>query len=263
MAIPITAVILTFNEAPNIARTLSRLSWAVEIVVVDSGSSDDTVAIATRDPRVRVVTRPFTTHAEQWNFAVHDTAIATEWVLALDADFVLSDSLIGELQALAPPDPVDGYWASFDYCIDGQALRGAAYPPVVVLYRRTRARYYQDGHTQRVRVEGAVGHLAGRIRHDDRKPLAQWLAAQSRYMRLEVQKLTGTPASALSRIDRVRRLIVVMPPAMFLYCYLVRGGVFDGVAGLYYALQRSAAELILSMYLIEARLFGGADAPDR
>jgi len=258
MAIPITVVVLTFNEAPNIARTLSRLAWATDIVVVDSGSSDDTVALAAGDPRVRIFTRQFTTHAEQWNFAVHETGIATEWVLALDADFVLSDSVIAELAALAPPDHVHGYWASFDYCIDGKALRGAAYPPVVVLYRRTHARYRQDGHTQRVKVDGEVGHLAGRIRHDDRKPLAQWLAAQSRYMRLEVSKLTGTPASALSRIDRLRRLIVVMPPAMFLYCYVVRGGVFDGVAGLYYALQRSAAELILSMYLLEDRLAGGA-----
>ena len=49
---------------------------------------------------------------------------------------------------------------------------------------------------------------------------------------------------------------------MFLYCYVVRGGVFDGLAGLYYALQRTAAELILSMYLVEARLSGGA-TPDR
>jgi glycosyltransferase involved in cell wall biosynthesis len=258
MAISITAVILTFNEAPNIARTLSRLTWATDIVVVDSGSSDDTVALAAGHPRVRVFTRPFTTHAEQWNFAVHETGIATEWVLALDADFVLSDSVIAELAALVPPDHVHGYWALFDYCIDGRALRGAAYPPVVVLYRRTRARYLQDGHTQRVKVEGALGELTGRIRHDDRKPLGQWLAAQSRYMRLEVPKLTGTPVSALSRIDRLRRLIVVMPPAMFLYCYVVRGGVFDGAAGLFYALQRSAAELILSMYLLEDRLAGGA-----
>lgn len=262
MAIPITVVILTFNEAPNIARTLSRLAWAAEIVVVDSGSSDDTVALAARDPRVRTFTRPFTTHAEQWTFAVHETGIATEWVLALDADFVLSDQVIAELAALAPPAHVNGYWASFDYCIGGKALRGAAYPPVVVLYRRAHARYHQDGHTQRVRVDGALGHLAGRIRHDDRKPLAHWLAAQSRYMRLEVPKLTGTPASALGRVDRLRRLIVVMPPAMFLYCYVVRGGVFDGLAGLHYALQRAAAELILSMYLVEARLSGGA-TPDR
>lgn len=256
MGIPITAVLLTFNESPNIARTLSRLTWVAEIVVVDSGSTDDTVAIAAAHPRVRVITRPFTTHAEQWNFAVHDTGVATEWVLALDADFVLTDALVSELQALEPGDATDGYWAAFDYCIGGRALRGAAYPPIVVLYRRALARYEQDGHAQRVRVAGRLGWLSGHIHHDDRKPLSQWLAAQARYMRLEVEKLTGTPSAALSRIDRLRRLLVVMPPAMFVYCYVVRGGALDGLAGLYYALQRSAAELILSMYLVEHRLFG-------
>ena len=254
----ITAVLLTLNEAPNLARTLARLSFAAEIVVVDSGSTDDTRAIAAAHPGVRVFERPFTTHADQWNFGLHETGITTEWVLALDADFVLSDEAVAELASFEPRPGIDGYWAAFDYCVGGRPLRGAAYPPVVVLYRRGQARYRQDGHTQRVHVAGALGHLAGRIRHDDRKPLSQWLAAQSRYMRLEVEKLTATPAGALGAIDRVRRLVVVMPPAIFVYCYLVRGGVFDGRAGLYYALQRSAAELILSIYLVERRLLGGA-----
>ncbi|MFA5909838.1 MAG: glycosyltransferase family 2 protein [Vicinamibacterales bacterium] len=253
---PITAVLLTFNEAPNLGRTLARLSFATDIVVVDSGSSDATTAIAAAHPKVRVFSRAFTTHAEQWNFALHETGIATEWVLALDADFVLADAAVAELAAFEPGEGIDGYWASFDYCINGRPLRGAAYPPVVVLYRRAGAVYLQDGHTQRVRVDGRLGWLAGRIRHDDRKPLSQWLAAQSRYMRLEVEKLTGTPPEALTAIDRVRRLIVVMPPAMFVYCYLVRGGILDGTAGLYYALQRSAAELILALYLVERRIAG-------
>ena len=254
MPVPITALVLTFNEAPNLARTLSRLPFVSDIVVVDSGSTDATREIAAADPRVRLFERAFTTHAEQWTFGLHETGIATEWVLALDADFVLSDEAIAEIQALAPGDAVNGYWASFRYCIDGVPLRGAAYPPVVVLYRRARARYQQDGHTQRVQVEGPLGALTGLIRHDDRKPLAHWLESQSRYMHLEVDKLAETPDSALTAVDRLRKAIVIMPPLMFIYCYFVRGGVLDGKAGLYYALQRSAAELILSLYLIRRRL---------
>jgi glycosyltransferase involved in cell wall biosynthesis len=252
--VPITALILTHNEAPNIARTLARLAFAAEIVVVDSGSTDGTQELARTHPRVRVVERPFTTHAEQWNFGLHETGIATEWVLALDADFVLSDEAVAEISALQPADGTAGYWASFTYCIDGQPLRGAAYPPVVVLYRRTCARYRQDGHTQRVQVDGTVATLAGVIRHDDRKPLSHWLASQSRYMRLEVDKLTQAAPGSLGLIDRLRLWIVIMPPLMFVYCYVVRGGILDGRAGLYYALQRSAAELILSLYLVDGRL---------
>lgn len=254
MPIPITALILTHNEAPNIARTLSRLAFATEIVVIDSGSTDGTQALAQSHPRVRVVERPFTTHAEQWNFGLHETGITTEWVLALDADFVLSDEAIAELSTFGAADGGNGYWASFQYCIDGRALRGAAYPPVVVLYRRALACYQQDGHTQRVAVDGPLGRLRGLIRHDDRKPLASWLVSQSRYMRLEAEKLDLAAPGTLGAIDRLRQGVVVMPPAMFVYCYVMRGGVLDGKAGLYYALQRSAAELILSLFLIARRL---------
>jgi glycosyltransferase involved in cell wall biosynthesis len=248
-------VILTFNEAPNIARTLSRLSWASDIVVVDSHSTDGTREIAAAHPGVRVFQRAFTTHQEQWSFAIAETGISAEWVLALDADFVLSDAIVDEIRGLEP-DGTAGYWASFDYCIDGTRLRGAAYPPVIVLYQRTRARYIQDGHTQRVQIDGRVGALQGRILHDDRKPLSQWLAAQARYMRLEAEKLARTPASQLSAIDKLRLALIVMPPAMFLYCYILRGGVLDGGKGLFYALQRAVAEAILSLHLLERRLSG-------
>jgi len=252
--IDVTAVVLTFNEAPNIARTLERLSWARQVVVVDSCSSDATREIAARFPNVRICQKPFTTHAEQWNFALEQTGIRTEWVLALDADFVLTDALIEELRTLTPPEAVAGYRASFTYCINGRPLRSAVYPAVTVLFRRTGARYEQDGHTQRVRLSGPVAALSARVNHDDRKPLSHWMASQVRYMALEADKLAAAPASSLAPADRIRRWIVVAPPLVFVYCLFVRGGILDGPAGLFYALQRAAAELILSMTIVERKL---------
>jgi glycosyltransferase involved in cell wall biosynthesis len=246
----VTGLILTFNEAPNIARTLAPLSWLREIVIVDSLSTDGTTEIAAAFPNVRVFKRAFTTHAEQWNFGLEQTGIATEWVLALDADYVVTEGLSRELKALQPEPGVAGFAASFDYCIDGQPLRGTAYPPVTVLFRRERARYAQDGHTQRVRLDGVVRPLASRIQHDDRKSLRHWLAAQARYMALEADKLAASPPGELGLADQLRRWIVVAPPAMFVYCYVVRGGILDGKAGLFYALQRAASELILSLFLV-------------
>jgi glycosyltransferase involved in cell wall biosynthesis len=254
----LTGLILTFNEAPNIERTLARLTWLREVVIVDSGSTDATLAIASRFPNVRVCSRAFTTHAEQWNYAVEHTGITTDWVLALDADYVLTDALVREIQALQPGPGIAGFAASFDYCIDGQRLRGGVYPPVTVLYKRTAARYEQDGHTQRVHVSGAVRPLSARIQHDDRKSIGYWLAAQSRYMQLEAEKLLGAGAE-VGFADSVRRWIVIAPPAMFVYSYFVRGGILDGRAGLFYALQRTVSELILSLFLVRRKLRGAGE----
>ena len=67
-------------------------------------------------------------------------------------------------------------------------------------------------------------------------------------------KLHATPAADLGPADRLRQLIVLAPPVMLLYCLLVRGGILDGWAGLFYALQRAVAEAILSLYLLRAHL---------
>lgn len=185
----ITPIVLTFNEAPNLRRTLDALKWARDIVLVDSHSDDTTMLIASQMPQVRALQRRFDRHQNQWNFALKETGIATEWVLALDADYVLTPAFVDELKALRPPSGVNGYQAHFVYCVYGKPLRGSAYPPVTVLYRRDHATYRQDGHTQRVMIEGEVGQLKVPILHDDRKPLTHWLKSQDRYMRLEIEHL--------------------------------------------------------------------------
>jgi hypothetical protein len=76
----ITPLVLMYNEAPNIRRTLESLSWAREIVVVDSFSDDDTLEIAASFPQVRIFQRAFDCHANQWEFGLRDTAITTPWV---------------------------------------------------------------------------------------------------------------------------------------------------------------------------------------
>ena len=247
----ITPLILTYNEAPNIARTLAPLSWAREIVVVDSFSADDTVGIASSFGNVRVVQRGFDTHQNQWEFGLRETGISTPWVLALDADYVLSADLVAELKQLQPDDQTLGFRANFVYCINGKELRSGIYPPVTVLYRREAASYVQDGHTQRVSLDGDVQDLRSKIFHDDRKSLSHWFKAQARYTELEARKLLDAERSELGLADRLRRWRVVMPVAMLGYCLIVRGGIFDGWAGFYYAFQRSVAELMLSLRLIE------------
>ena len=249
----ITPLILTYNEAANIGRTLERLAWARDIVVVDSFSDDETVEIASSFPQVRVIQRAFDGHRNQWEFGLRETGIKTSWVLALDADYVLTHDAVAELKSLNPNADTAAYRAKFVYCINGSELHSGIYPPVTVLYRREAASYVQDGHTQRILIDGSFADLRARLLHDDRKPLSRWLHSQTRYAELEAQKLLATERKTLRIIDRLRLWSIILPPAMLFYCLIVRGGIFDGWPGFYYAFQRSLAELMLSLYLIDAR----------
>src|SRR5438105_1936717 len=105
----ITPVLLTYNEEDNIGRTLAQLDWASEIVIVDSYSTDQTVAIAQSRPGIRIFQRAFDSHAQQWTFAVEGTGINTEWILALDADYILTSEFINEISQLQPENAVDAF----------------------------------------------------------------------------------------------------------------------------------------------------------
>ena len=248
----ITPAVLTFNEAPNIGRMLERLTWAKDVVVVDSGSSDETVAIAKRFPNVRVFVRPFDTHWNQWTFAQKETGIRTEWMMRLDADYILSEPLIDELGALRPADDVSAYNTRFVYCIHGRPLRASLYPPRPRLFRVARGRFYEDGHADETAVEGRILDLVHPIFHDDRKPMLYWIGSQARYMALESAKIAES--DALSLPDRLRRDTVLMPFVAFFYLLFVRGLILDGGAGLHYCLQRTLADFMLKLYLVDRRV---------
>ena len=250
----ITPVILTYNEEPNIARVLAQLSWARDVVVVDSHSTDRTRQIVGSFPNTRFFEHAFETHAAQWTYAITQTGIASEWILALDSDYVLSEEFVRELARLAPDGDVAGYSAGFRYRVRGYALRRSIYPPRIVLCRREQAKFRQDGHTQRLEVAGGVGHLENRVDHDDRKSLAHWVVAQDRYAQLERAKLLAIPCSELAGADRLRARGPLAPIAVFLHCLFVKGLILHGLPGWYYAYQRAMAELLLALYVIEDRL---------
>jgi len=250
----ITPVILTFNEAANIGRSLERLAWAGQVVIVDSGSTDETLAIAARFPNVRVVQRPFDTHAQQWRFAVEETGITSDWVLRLDADYMMEHALRDEVAALAPAPEIAAYRIAFTYCMDGRPLRASLYPALPILFRRGRSSFVQDGHTEKLRIDGPVVPLTNRLLHDDRKTTERWLQSQSRYQAAEAEKLLSRPWAELSWADRLRLTRVLGPLVVAVHCLLVKGLIFDGTAGLLYTAQRVTADIILSLHLLRRDL---------
>jgi len=258
--ISLTALVLTYNEQENIRRNLEALVWVPKVIVVDSFSTDQTLEIALSFPNVQIVQRVFDTHANQWNAGLD--RIDTEWALTLDADYILTAELQEEIKKIEPSSEMALYWGEFDYCIFGRPLRASIYPPRVILFRTKRARYVDEGHTQQLRIKGKLGKLKGKVWHDDRKPLRRWFQSQDRYSEIEAKYLLEQGARSrergggeeLSRTDRWRMKIVVVPILMPFYLLLVRGLVFDGWSGWYYAFQRTIAELMLAVRLLEARL---------
>lgn len=247
----ITPLILTWNEEANLARCLAALTWAEKVVVVDSGSDDDTLAICESFPNVTVVERLFDNHTAQWN---HGLKLAgTPWVLSLDADYVIPDDFVRELGNLPDAPAEAAYYARFRYLVHGRPLRGTLYPPRAILFDRRRCRYVADGHTQLLDINGASGQVTTIIDHDDRKPLSRWLDSQIKYARLEAEKLETAPHPA-GLPDRLRKMIWPAAPAAFIYTLFIKRVIFDGWPGAFYALQRTYAELLLSLLLLEKRV---------
>ncbi len=248
----VTPLIITLNEEANLRATLEGVKWARQIVLIDSGSTDRTCEIAAEFPQVKLVHRKFDSFAAQCNFGL--THITTPWVLSLDADYVCPAAFEQELVSFPASPSHAGYRAKFVYSIFGRPLRSSLYPPRTVLYQKAGAQYLTDGHAHRVTIAGPLGDLTTPLYHDDRKPLRVWLEAQVKYAAKEADKLHTTPRTQLSWKDKIRKLILPAAPLTILYCLFAKGLILNGWPGIYYALQRTYAELLLSLELLDRQL---------
>lgn len=245
----LSALVITYNEDLNIFRTLSSIKWVPEVLVVDSGSTDRTLEIVSSFTNTRIVHRKFDTFANQCNFGLRN--LSSEWVLSLDADYVLISRLSSEIYGLMIRDArssentIDGYTAHFKYCINGKPIRSGILPPRTILYRRSKASYVDEGHGHRILVNGKLGDLQHRLLHDDRKPIGIWLMNQRKYLEIEAKSLIEQRDSELKLQDLLRKHTCLAPFAMFLYCFIFRGGLLDGKEGVLYGYQRFIAEALL------------------
>ena len=245
----IVPVILTLNEEANLRRVLTKLDWAKSILVIDSYSDDNTEYIAKSFSNVIFYKRKFDSAANQWNFGIQLAAEHGNWILALDADYLLSDELVAEMSELVPDEDLTGFEARFVYCIDGTPLNSSLYPEHTVLYRSGYGRYFQDGHTQRLLVQGRQGVLRHPIFHDDRKSPERWYREQLRYARMEAEKIRATSWGQLSFSGKIRRvpLLSIALPCIYLLFY--KGIWRNGRHGLKYVWQRSVAEWLIQKAL--------------
>ncbi|APP83381.1 glycosyltransferase family 2 protein [Xanthomonas hortorum pv. vitians] len=231
----ISACIIAFNEADRLRDCLSSLAFCDEIVVVDSGSTDATVALATA-LGARVLQRDFDGYRSQKAYCVEQAS--HDWVLCLDADERISDALRSSI--IAARDA--GFTAAAGYRFArlsdyfGHFLRhGNAYPDRVLrLFDRRRGgwRGKREIH-EAASVDGTVVTLPGDLIHYPYRSLAQQLAKTQRYAQMMAEH-------EYARGKRATWSKLVLAPAWrFWRGYLLRGGFRDGWHGLIYAYVRA------------------------
>lgn len=225
MAEPVSVVIITYNEAPRLAPCLQSVAFASEIVVVDSGSTDDTPALASQHG-ARVLHQPWLGYGAQKQFAVDHAR--HDWVLCLDADERVSDELRAAIQeALAQPAFHAYQMPRRNRFLGRWLAHGEGYPDYNLrLFDRRVARWTTDTVHEHVVSPQPVGTLHGDLLHESQESLEQYLAKQNRYTTLQAQRLfeRGAPSSVLR--------MVASPLLRFVKFYVLRQGFRDGVPGL-------------------------------
>ena len=233
----LSVAIITCDEERNLARTLASVSFADEVIVVDSGSTDRTVEIA-EAMGAKVFRRGWPGFAAQKNFAM--AQCTGDWILSLDADEELSPELGAQLQWLLPTrPPADAYFIRRRNLFLGRWVRrGGYYPdPKLRLFRRAAANFAQQPQFEERPVhetivfDGEAETLDFDLIHHAYPTLEDYLQHMDRYSTLGGQLLVEQ-----GRVSRSFAAfywnVLLMPGATFFYNYLIRFGFMDGREGL-------------------------------
>lgn len=265
---PISILVLTLDEEVNLPDCLATFAWAEDIVVLDSGSTDRTVAIA-QAAGARVFHRTLDDWASHQNWAVANIPFRHPWVYYTDADERMTDELREEILqiAAAPECPHVAYRVRFRNRFLGRWIRRSSMYPVWVLrlFQPNRIRWERVVNPVPV-VDGSVGHLRGHFDHHSfNKGLTEWVAKHNRYASGEAVELLRARTlpgrwrelfakDASTRRQAIKRLayrIPLRPLIVFLYLYLLRMGFLDGRAGFHYCSLRLFYEYLINIKIIE------------
>lgn len=223
----VSAIIVTLNEAEHIADAIASLAWTDEVIVVDCGSSDETVAIA-RGNGARVEFRAWTGWIDQKNFAAG--LARNDWIFSLDADERVSPPLATEIQALMRTEPPVGAYRMPRVTFHlGRWIRTTDFYPdyQTRLYDRRLARWRGRYVHESVALDaGRPGQLRGELLHYSFRDLRDQIDRINAYSSLGARQMheAGRHAGAFQ--------LLVHPPAAFLRNYILRRGILDGTVGL-------------------------------
>jgi glycosyltransferase involved in cell wall biosynthesis len=224
--VPLSVTVITLNEAGNIDACLQSVAWADDVVVVDSGSTDDTAERAARRG-ARVIRRSWPgNYADQKNFAAGEAA--HDWILSIDADERVTPALAAEIKALLATDPpLAGYrLPRITRHLDRWIRTTDWYPDYQLrLYDRRRAHWPPRLVHESVKAEGAVGYLTQDLEHYAYRDISHHHEVMDRYTTLAARQMYAQGRRA-GVVD-----LVLHPPAAFLRNYVLKRGFTDGGPG--------------------------------
>jgi glycosyltransferase involved in cell wall biosynthesis len=265
--VTIAAIVLTKNEEPDLPACLESLEGlAAEVYVVDSGSTDRTVAVAV-EHGARVLSHPFANHAAQFNWALDNVPSAAAWVLRIDADERIGDRLRKALATVLreAPGDVTGFEMARRIRFLGRELRyGDTYPVWLLrVWRRGEGRCedtWMDEHI--VLRQGKVRRVQGDLIHDIPKDLTEWTAKHNWYASRECQDITSHEAAAalegqagtkrwLKQNVYLRFPLFYRALFYWFYRYFLKLGFLDGTPGLVYHFLQG----FWYRFLVDAKLY--------
>jgi glycosyltransferase involved in cell wall biosynthesis len=274
-SVPVSVVVLTLNEEPNIHRCLASVAWADQVVVVDAGSTDGTVSLA-RAAGAEVVDQPWLGFSAQREYALRLPLLRHDWVYFPDADEWVSPELAAEIATKLADPQCAGFAHRLRLVWMGTWIRHCGWYSgswVVRLVDRRYTKYDGSLVGERACVDGRLRRLDNDIVDEDRKGLAAWLHKHVRYSELKCEQ----SRSVVSLPERLRTLrqdgntrplirsilkelafpaIPAKPAALFVYMYIARLGFLDGMAGLRFCFYHSWCEM--SVAALRAEALGGA-----
>jgi glycosyltransferase involved in cell wall biosynthesis len=251
------------------------------IVVVDSGSTDRTREIAGEFGAV-VLEHPFVSHSQQWAWALDNLPVKTNWVLALDADQVITPELAKEIAAKLPESTFDGLYIRRQQIFRGRWIRHGGYYPkyLLKLFRREKVNlHFGDAVDHHFYIRGSCGKLHHDLIESNRKEddISFWVEKHNRYaalMALEEYRRGedarpispspfGTPDQRVAWLKQVwsHMPLYIRPGLYFAYRYILRGGFLDGKEGfVFHFLQAFWYRLLIDIKLEEIRKMAKAAA---
>jgi glycosyltransferase involved in cell wall biosynthesis len=223
--IPLSVAIITLDAAGRLGACLDSVAFADDLLVVDSGSRDDTVAVAERHG-ARVLNAAWRGFGPQKQLAVDNAR--HDWVLCLDADEQVTPELAQNIATAVAAPAAQAYRMARCNRFLGRWLRhGEGYPDWSLrLFDRRHARWSADAVHERVLYDGHAATLVGDLLHDSAESLDLYLSKQNRYTSLQASRLhaEGCRAGGLR--------LVLSPALRFIKFYLLRLGFLDGIPGL-------------------------------